>query len=161
MVDKRADQSPPTAPLTALPGMSSRGHLIYQLLKFQMKLFLDGTSDLIFSVLAFGAVIAGLIRGGPDADRPLHDVMALGRRTEHWINLYGANDSGWSADAAMAPLEKKLVARLEREGVIGRTSTGAKTSGADIDYTSSGNATSGNATSGPPPAAPPDPPPRS
>ena len=104
-----------------------RLRLIYQLLKFQVKLLLDGMSDFVLSMLALGAVIVGLIRGGPDADRPLRDVMALGQRTEHWINLYGANQSTSSADAAFEPIERALEARLRRGGVIGGAASGRDT----------------------------------
>lgn len=101
-----------------LPGADPRLRLIYQLLKFEVKLFLDGASDLLLSALAIGAVILGLVRGGADADRPLRQVMSLGRRAEHWINLYGGNHSEASADALVAPLERQLAKRLERSGVV-------------------------------------------
>ena len=73
-----AKDSPP--PFDApLPVDNTRLQLIYQLLKFEVKLFLDGASDVVFSGLAVGAVILGLIRGGADADRPLR-VPAAPRR---------------------------------------------------------------------------------
>lgn len=104
----RQEQDAPVAPSSA----AARTGLVIQFVKFEMKLLLDGMSDFGLSLLALGALVLGLVRGGADADRPLREVMQLGRRAEHWINLYGSNESTASVDHAVAPLEKKLEEKL-------------------------------------------------
>ena len=36
------------------------------------------------------ATLIGLLRGGEDCDREYRRVIKLGRRSERWINLFGA-----------------------------------------------------------------------
>lgn len=78
---------------------SKRGELFRDAVVFQLKLMADGLRDLVLMPLSLVAVLAGLIRGGDEADREFEEVLKLGRRTERWIDLFGRHGPGEHANA--------------------------------------------------------------
>ena len=95
---------------------------------FQVKLALDWLRDLLLSPISLVAALAGLLFRSDRPSRYFYDVIHLGRRTERWINLFGAGDrvppseavqeraSTRNIDAVIEPLEKRLAAEVERGG---------------------------------------------
>lgn len=69
---------------------SARWQIARQVLIFQVKLAADGLRDLILSPVSLAAGIAGVIIGGRAGQVPFQQVLRLGRRTERWIDLFGA-----------------------------------------------------------------------
>jgi hypothetical protein len=69
-------------------GRTPRSVLIRDLLIFELKLFLDGLGDLVFSQLAILALIWDFIRGGPEMGRTFYTVLRFGERWDLWLNLY-------------------------------------------------------------------------
>jgi hypothetical protein len=65
-----------------------RSVLIRDLLIFELKLFLDGLGDLVFSQLAILALIWDLIRGGPEMGKTFYSVLRFGEKWDLWLNLY-------------------------------------------------------------------------
>ena len=61
-------------------------------LLFQGKLLLDGLRDLLLSPVSIIAALTDLIVPGDDKGRRFYSVVRFGRRTESWINLFGAAD---------------------------------------------------------------------
>ncbi|MDX1442925.1 MAG: hypothetical protein R3270_04000 [Gammaproteobacteria bacterium] len=61
-------------------------------LLFQGKLLVDGLRDLLLSPVSIGAALIDLIVPGDDKGRRFYSVVRFGRRTEQWINLFGAAD---------------------------------------------------------------------
>lgn len=70
--------------------------------------------DLLLVPISLIAGIIGLIRGGPNADQPFRDILALGRRTEVWINLFGRY-RGQTADSLIDPIRDQMVAKVNEE----------------------------------------------
>lgn len=69
----------------------SRGRLLRDLLVFQGKLFVDGFRDLLLSPASLLLGLADLV--APSAPGPrFYRLLELGRRSDHWINLFGAAD---------------------------------------------------------------------
>ena len=64
------------------------GVLIRDLLIFELKLFLDGMGDVLFSGLAIAALAWDLIRGGPDKGKTFYKVLRAGEKWDLWLNLY-------------------------------------------------------------------------
>ena len=69
---------------------TSRWQLLRDLAVFQFKLLADGLRDLIMSPVSLIAGLIGLLFVHDNPHRPFHDVLALGKRSERWINLFGA-----------------------------------------------------------------------
>lgn len=59
---------------------------------FQGKLLLDGLRDLMLSPVSIGAALIDLLVPGDDGGKRFYSVVRFGRRTEDWINLFGAAD---------------------------------------------------------------------
>ena len=90
----------------------TRAELLWRLMVFQLKLVMDGLRDVALVPVSLIAGVIGIVRGGPDADRPFEDVLRFGRRTETWINLFG-HQQGDTADKLIEPFQKKVFAELQ------------------------------------------------
>jgi hypothetical protein len=81
---------------------------------FQAKLLVDGLRDLLLSPLSIGAALIDLLIPGDDGGKRFYAVVRFGRRTERWINLFGAADrrdpdvSPQGADALLNEIEAFL-----------------------------------------------------
>jgi hypothetical protein len=67
---------------------------------FQAKLLVDGLRDVLLSPLSIGAALIDLLIPGDDGGKRFYAVVRFGRRTERWINLFGAADR---SDPDIAP----------------------------------------------------------
>jgi hypothetical protein len=59
---------------------------------FQAKLLVDGLRDLLLSPVSILAALVDLLVPGDDGGKRFYGVVRFGRRTEQWINLFGAAD---------------------------------------------------------------------
>jgi hypothetical protein len=59
---------------------------------FQLKLLVDGLRDLLLSPISVFAALVDLLVPGDDGGKRFYAVVRFGRRTEQWINLFGAGD---------------------------------------------------------------------
>ncbi|MBW3567165.1 MAG: hypothetical protein KY410_04255 [Proteobacteria bacterium] len=69
-----------------------RWQTLKDVLLFQGKLLIDGVRDLLLSPVSIAAALIDLIVPGDDKGRRFYSVVRFGRRTEEWINLFGAAD---------------------------------------------------------------------
>jgi hypothetical protein len=69
---------------------SERWMLIRDLLVFQCKLIADGLRDLLLLPASLIAGLVSLLGKGPNPGPEFYDLLRLGRRSERWINLFGA-----------------------------------------------------------------------
>lgn len=67
-----------------------RWTLIRDLMVFQLKLLVDGLRDLLLVPLSIGAGIVSLLKSGSQPGSEFYDLLRVGRRSERWINLFGA-----------------------------------------------------------------------
>ncbi len=67
-----------------------RWTLIRDLAVFQVKLLFDGFRDLLLLPISFIAGIVSLVGGGEKPGPEFYDLLRIGRRSERWINLFGA-----------------------------------------------------------------------
>lgn len=74
------------------PANVDRWTLIRDIAVFQMKLIVDGLRDLVLLPVSLGVGLYSLIRGGNEPGTEFYDLLRVGRRSEHWINLFGAAD---------------------------------------------------------------------
>ena len=66
--------------------MPNRWTLIRDTAVFQVKLLLDGFRDLLLVPVSLIAALISLFGGSSE----FYDLVRLGRRSERWINLFGA-----------------------------------------------------------------------
>lgn len=76
--------------LIEAPDGPDRWTLIRDLAVFQVKLLFDGFRDLLLLPISFIAGIVSLVRGGAKPGPEFYDLLRIGRRSESWINLFGA-----------------------------------------------------------------------
>ncbi|MEQ9520661.1 MAG: hypothetical protein RLN89_14620 [Parvibaculum sp.] len=111
----------------ARPDNVDRWTLIRDVFVFQGKLVLDGLRDLILSPLSIAAAIIALVTGGEKPGRQFYDLLYFGRRSEHWINLFGATshvkppatytDEGNNIDALVDRLDELARRKYEQGGL--------------------------------------------
>ena len=94
---------------------SARWRLLRDIGVLQVKLIVDGFRDLVLVPLSLIAGAVGLMRGGSQPGREFYDLLRSGKKSERWINLFGAVDmqdeeAGASADEADLD---KMVGRIE------------------------------------------------
>ena len=87
-------------------------------LLLQGKLLIDGLRDVILVPVSIVAALIDLLSGDQPAGRRFYNVVQLGRRSEHWINLFGAaerspHENRWDHDAETVKLDD-LVEQVEK-----------------------------------------------
>lgn len=107
---------------------TSRTALIRKAVTFQLKLMADGLRDLVLMPVALIATAVGLLRGGEEPEREFQQVLALGRQSELWINLFGNHEleAGNNTMASMDDLFTQLEAVLKKQYKTDGTSQSAQ-----------------------------------
>jgi len=67
-----------------------RWALIRDVAVFQVKLIVDGLRDLVLVPVSLVAGFISLLKGGAGPGPEFYDLLRFGRRSERWINLFGA-----------------------------------------------------------------------
>ena len=99
----------------------SRWQLIRDLAVFQFKLLADGLRDLIMSPVSLIAGLSGLLFFHDNPSKPFHDVLALGKRSERWINLFGhqrplgKSHPVGSMDDVLGQMESAVIEHYKKE----------------------------------------------
>lgn len=70
----------------------SRAVLVRDIAALQVKLLVDGFRDLLLVPASLIVGLVSLLKGGSDVGSEFYDLLRLGRRSERWINLFGAVD---------------------------------------------------------------------
>ncbi len=102
--------------------ISKRGVLVRNAVVFQLKLMADGLRDLVLLPVSLVATIIGLLRGGDEPEREFNQVIAIGRESEQWINLFGNHavadnaNAVASIDALFIKVEKTLKQHYQAAG---------------------------------------------
>lgn len=86
----------------------SRLQLLWDVVIFQFKLVAEGVRDILFSPISIAAAVAGLIAGGDRPDRYFRRVLKLGRRLDHWINLFGRGRHRGTSDELVDGLKQRV-----------------------------------------------------
>ncbi|MBT8447168.1 MAG: hypothetical protein KJO38_08475 [Gammaproteobacteria bacterium] len=69
------------------------------LLVFQGKLFLDGLRDIALSPASLVLALVDVLSGDRSGNR-FYKLLSLGKRSDHWINLFGAADDADESGAS-------------------------------------------------------------
>jgi hypothetical protein len=101
--------------------MAKRFPVLHDVVVFQFKLFVDGLRDLLISPVSIFAALIDLLVPGDDGGKRFYAVVRYGRRTEEWINLFGAADvagpkqEASGMDVILADLEEMVRDPARRE----------------------------------------------
>ena len=95
----------------------SRWTLMRDVAVFQLKLVLDGLRDALLLPISLFVAVLDVLGFGPRAGRQFYALLEWGRRTEYWINLFGATDHVRALTSSPRPGVDVLVDRLERLAV--------------------------------------------
>jgi len=97
--------------------LPDRWTLIRDILVLQLKLIVDGLRDLILVPISLVIGIISLLKVGDASGSEFYELLRTGRRSERWINLFGAAERvyGPSIAADRFPAEDidKMVSRVE------------------------------------------------
>lgn len=92
-----------------------RVQLLRDIIAFQVKLIADGIRDLLLAPASLIAGIISLVR--PRRATAFYDVLELGKKSEDWINLFGAVDRDEAREAGQPGAKPadidELVSRVE------------------------------------------------
>lgn len=86
-----------------------RWELLGGVLTFQLKLLVDALRDVVLSPLSLLAALLDLVTGTDRERLHFERVLAVGRATDRWIDLFGAE----AAASAETPGLDRIVARVE------------------------------------------------
>jgi hypothetical protein len=103
--------------------------LIRDLLVFQVKLGADAFRDLLLSPASIAIAIYDLVTGGDKPGRNFYALLALGRRSDRFIELFGdpeTPDASASEDPTLDTLVGKVESMVVREYERGGATTTAK-----------------------------------
>ena len=64
----------------------------------QLKLIVDGLRDLVLVPISLVAGVVSLAKSGRGGGTEFCDLLRLGRKSERWINLFGAADNSPSVE---------------------------------------------------------------
>jgi hypothetical protein len=105
---------------------AGRSRLLRDLVVLQIKLMADALRDIVVSPIALVAGMIGLLSGKPEATSLFYGVVRFGRRTEEWINPFGAGDDEKGDDAGLDEVLDRIHAQLMAEYERGGVSAAAK-----------------------------------
>lgn len=117
-------------PLPRQPqGGVRRGVLIRDVALLQVKLIVDGVRDFVLVPVSLVAGLLSFVSAGESSGRQFYDLLRLGRKSERWINLFGAAENvpappderdafpDEDIDSLVSRLEAFVVAEHRRGGV--------------------------------------------
>lgn len=92
----------------------SRLQLLINVGVFQLKLLFDGIRDLLLVPVALGCGVYGILFGGDQPDQYFNRLLAFGRRSDRFINLFNQHDGSSknnqpTSDEILAPYRDRLV----------------------------------------------------
>jgi len=74
------------------PAADGRMALVRDVAVLQFKLIVDGLRDFLLVPVSLIVGLIGLLEGGARPGREFYRLLRVGRRSERWINLFGAAD---------------------------------------------------------------------
>lgn len=96
----------------------NRLQLLMSLGLFQLKLLFDSIRDIALLPIALGCGLFGIFFGGDQPDRYFNRLLAFGRRSDRFINLFNQHDHQHNnqladdvptSDEILAPYRDKLI----------------------------------------------------
>ncbi|MGB5244957.1 MAG: hypothetical protein WBM54_12015 [Woeseia sp.] len=100
----------PTAAATA----GNRMRLLRDIATLQVKLLVDGFRDLLLVPASLVLGLLSLLGSADRSDNSFYELLRLGKRSEQWINLFGAIENDDRIDSAASGDDiDRMVQRVE------------------------------------------------
>jgi len=110
------------------PAMPDRWTLIRDVAALQIKLLADGLRDVVLVPVSLVAGLVSLFKGGDRPGTEFYELLRFGKKSEHWINLFGAAErvfpardadryTGGDIDSMLAGVESFIVDEYRRGGI--------------------------------------------
>lgn len=93
---------------------ADRWQLVRNVLILQLKLGLDGFRDFLLLPISLVCLLADLMIPGGKPGRYYIRLMALGRRSDRWINLFGEHGQDAHTDLYVKRVEDAVVREYRR-----------------------------------------------
>ena len=109
---------------------TDRWTLLRDIAVLQVKLVIDGLRDLILVPVSLIAGIISLVKSGDEPATEFYDLLKMGRRSERWINLFGAAErvhGPASEDDQLLPEDIDALARRVESFVVDEYQKGGVT----------------------------------
>lgn len=116
-----ADEEPTVDPDAEIH--QSRLELIWDVLVFQAKLIVDGLRDVVLVPISMIAAVVGMLIGGSKPNQYFQRVLEFGRRTEHWINLFGQRRTEGTSDEIIKPIQEKVFEEAKTHPTLKKAGT--------------------------------------
>lgn len=110
------------------PEATTRWQFFRDIMVFQVKLIIDGLRDALLIPTSLVAGLIGVVTHPSDPGTFFYRLVRLGKRSESWINLFGAAPIGTNEsdidvrplDALIKDLENSVVDQYNRGGVTAK-----------------------------------------
>ncbi|MDH4109801.1 MAG: hypothetical protein OEW35_16055 [Gammaproteobacteria bacterium] len=113
---------------TIEPTGPDRWTLIRDIAALQIKLLADGLRDLVLVPVSLAVGLISLLKGGERPGTEFYELLRAGKKSERWINLFGAaervfpghdtgNLDGKDIDGMLAGVESYIVDEYRRGGI--------------------------------------------
>ena len=109
---------------------TDRWTLLRDIAVLQVKLVVDGLRDLVLVPVSLIAGIISLVKSGDEPATEFYDLLKMGRRSERWINLFGAAErvhGPASGDDQLLPEDIDALARRVESFVVDEYQKGGVT----------------------------------
>ena len=109
---------------------TDRWTLLRDIAVLQVKLVVDGLRDLVLVPVSLIAGIISLVKSGDEPATEFYDLLKMGRRSERWINLFGAAErvhGPASEDDQLLPDDIDALARRVESFVVDEYQKGGVT----------------------------------
>jgi len=83
---------PEDAKTSGQDGSTGRWALIRDIAVLQFKLVVDGLRDLILVPISLVVGLVSVVKSDTGIDNEFYELLRLGKKSERWINLFGAAD---------------------------------------------------------------------
>ncbi|MFT5208342.1 MAG: hypothetical protein ACI9CE_000056 [Flavobacterium sp.] len=100
---------------------SNNWQLIRDVVRFQLKLVLDGLRDVLLSPISIGAALYGIITRPEEPDKYYRDLLKFGSKSDQWINLFESKehaDANISSNEYINKVEDMLINEYKKGGVV-------------------------------------------
>lgn len=91
-----------------------RWELVRDVAVLQVKLIVDGLRDFVLVPVSLVAGLISLFRAGDPSGNEFYNLLRLGRKSERWINLFGAADRVPAATGGRDPSAEQDIDALVR-----------------------------------------------
>jgi len=110
------------------PSDNGRIRLIVKVVIFQLKLLFDGLRDLLLVPASWLCMFIGIFFGGKHPDQAFQKLLALGRKSDEFLNLFDQHEADaqsqiTTADSLLSPYQERLVEQAQASKISNKANS--------------------------------------